>query len=150
MAEFQATTDDLKDYVRRQQLQMVKRQGRYPAGAIIGSAVLVPIYLPVALVAIGMTLAWALSIYWEFRNMGTNIWWRHSWMKDRVVLEVLDDGMRVSSVRGSSMIRWAGGIVVRSIPGYFVLEDEGEDLIVLSKKYLDLQEQTRLISRAQA
>ena len=69
MAHFQATPDDLAEIVRRQQLAALKRQAPYPIGALAIGALLIPLYWPAALVALGMGLAWALSTYRDLRSL---------------------------------------------------------------------------------
>jgi hypothetical protein len=46
----------------------------------------------------------------------------------------------MSNQRGSSFIKWTGGVVVRTLPGSFVLEDEGEDVVLVPKRYLNSTE----------
>src|SRR5262249_6261662 len=136
MAEFQATPDDLHELIRSRQRAGARRQAPYPIVAAAIALLLVWVYLPAALVAFGMCLAWSLSTYWSLRSMAAAYQWRYAWLKEPIVVEVLDEGLRMSTQRGSSLIRWSGGVVVRALPGSFVLEDEGEDVALVPKRYL--------------
>jgi len=60
------------------------------------------------------------------------------------------EGLRLSSQRGSSLIRWSGGVVVKALPGCFVLEDEGEDMVLVPKRYLNSAELLLLQNRVVA
>jgi hypothetical protein len=147
VAHFQATPEDLGEIIRRQQVAALRRQARYPVGALAVAALLAPVYQPAALVALGVGIGWGLSTYWELRSVRAAYLWRYAWLQEPVDVEVLEEGIRLSSQRGSSLIRWSGGIVVRSLPGCFVLEDEGEDMAVLPKRYLDSTELMLLQNR---
>jgi len=150
MAEFRATADDLRDIIRRQQVALLKRQASYPAGALVASAVLLPLYAPAGFIALGIGLAWSLSLYWQFRGLSRAYTWRYAWLMEGVVVDVLEDGLRLSSQRGTSLYRWDGGAVVRSLGASFVLEDEGEDFIVLPKRCLNSQELMTMQNRVRA
>ena len=140
MAEFQATPDDLHELIRSRQLAQVRKQLPLPIGAAIVAVLLVLVSLPAALIASGMCLAWALSTYWSLRSLAAGYRWRYAWLQEPVVVDVLDEGLRLSSARGSSLLRWSGGVVVKALPGCFVLEDEGEDVVLLPKRYLSSTE----------
>jgi hypothetical protein len=56
----------------------------------------------------------------------------------------------MSSDRGSSLIKWSGGVVVKVLPGCFVLEDEGEDMVLVPKRYLNSTELLLLQNRVSA
>ena len=150
MAEFQATPNDLLELIRSRQRAAVRRQAPYPLGAAVVALLLVPVYLPAALIALGMCIAWSLSTYWSLRSLAAAYQWRYAWLQEPIVLEVLDEGLRLSSQRGSSLIRWSGGVVVRALPGCFVLEDEGEDVALVPKRYLNSAELLVLQSRVVA
>jgi hypothetical protein len=150
MSEFRATTDDLREIIRRQQVALLKRQASYPAGAFVASAVLLPLYAPAGFIALGIGFAWSLSLYWQFRGLSRAYTWRYAWLMEGVVVDVLEDGLRLSSQRGTSLYRWDGGAVVRSLGASFVLEDQGEDFIVLPKRYLNSQELMTMQSRVRA
>ncbi|MCI0427562.1 MAG: hypothetical protein L0Z46_06065 [Nitrospiraceae bacterium] len=76
--------------------------------------------------------------------------WRYAWLQEPVVVEVLEEGLRMSSQRGSSLIRWSGGVVVKTLPGCFVLEDEGEDVVLVPKRHLNSTELLLLQNRVSA
>lgn len=140
MAEFRATPDDLREFIHCQKLTWFKRQIPYPIGAIIFGIFLIYFFLPLAFIAFGMCLAWSLSLFLSFRNIAPDYLWRYAWMQENVVINVLEEGISISNQRGSSVIRWDGGIVIRSIPGSFIIEDEGVDMVVLPKKYFNTAE----------
>src|SRR5262245_31660423 len=150
MAEFQATADDLLELIRNRQRLELRTQLPFPVGAALVALVLVPVYVPAALVAFGVCLGWALSTYWALRNLAAAYSWRYAWLQEPVVVEVLDDGLRMTNQRGSSVINWSGGIVVKALPGCFVLEDEGEDIVLLPKRYLSSTELLLLQARVSA
>ncbi len=150
MAEFRATREDLAEVIRRQQRLTVRQQARYSLGALIVAALFLPVYPPAGWIALGMGVAWSLSTYWAWQAVTPAYLWRYAWLQEGVVVDLVKEGVRFSTDRGSSLIRWSGGVVVRSLPGSFVLEDEGEDLAVLPKKYLDSTEILILQSRVAA
>jgi hypothetical protein len=150
MAEFRATPDDLSEVIRRQQKAEVKGQVPYLAAALGAAGLFWPLYPPLALVALGMSVAWSLSTYWMVRSISAAYLWRYAWLQEGVTVEVAEEGLHLGSPRGSSLIRWSGGIAVRSLPGCFVLEDEGEDVVVLPKRYLNSTELVLLQNRVVA
>ena len=94
-----------------------------------------------------MGVAWGLSTYWELRSVAAAYLWRYAWLQEGIVVEVLEDGIQLSGQRGSPMIRWNKDLVVRALSKCFIIEDEGEDLVVLPKRYLDTTEMLLLQRR---
>lgn len=148
MAEFQASADDLRELIERQQSVVLRRQGRYPLAAFLVAAVLSFFYIPAALAAGGMCIAWSISVFLEWRNVTAASLWRHAWIQESCAFEIEDEGIRVGNQRGSSFIRWDSGIVVRAYGTCFVLEEEGEDLVVLPKRHLNSGELLVLAQKA--
>jgi hypothetical protein len=150
MAEFQATPDDLNELIRSRQRVEARKAAPYPLGAAVVALLLMPLYLPAALVAFGMCVAWSLSTYWSLTSLAASYQWRYAWLQEPIVVEVLEEGLRMSNQRGSSLIRWSGGVVVKALPGCFVLEDEGEDVALVPKRYLSSTELLLLQNRVVA
>jgi len=149
MAKFSATREDLRDIIRRQQTVVLRTQAAYPAVALVASIALFWLFPPAGFIALGIGIAWSLSIVWKLRGLSRAYAWRYAWLLEGVTVDVLDEGLRLSSQRGTSVIRWDSGAVVRSLPRSYVLEDEGEDFVVLPKRYLDSQELVAIQRRAQ-
>jgi len=101
MAEFQATPDDLHELIRSRQRAEARRQAPYPLGAAAVALLLLPVYLPAALVALGMCIAWSLSTYWSIRGLAAAYQWRYAWLQEPIVVEVLEEW------------RWSGKTVPR-------------------------------------
>ena len=150
MAEFQATPDDLRELIRSRQRLDARQQAPYPLGAADVALLLLPVYVPAALVALGACFAWSLSAYRSVRALAGAYQWRYAWLQEPVVVEVLEEGLRMSNARGFSLIKWSGGVVVRTLPGAFVVEDEGEDVALIPKRYLNSTELLLLQNRVSA
>jgi hypothetical protein len=148
VAQFQATAGDLDELIRLAQRTELRNGVTYPAVALAVAALLSVFFLEGALVSLGMALAWGLSAYWSIRGVRNAYLWRYAWLQEPVVVELSEEGVTLSGARGTTLFRWDGGMVVRSRGSYFILEDEGEDFVVLPKRYLDSTELIVLQSRA--
>ena len=136
MASFRAVPEDFDEAIRNEQWTAVRRRGPYPLAALVGGIVFLFIYPPVGLVAIGMSIAWSVSAFLDWRSIKAVQLWRHAWAQEDVVIDIEDDGLRLSNQRGSGFVRWSSGAVVRSSSTCFVLEEEGENIAVMPKRYL--------------
>lgn len=149
MAEFQATPEDLAEIIHRQQRAVFKQQARYPALAALAAALFFPLWPPAGWLGLGMSVAWALSTYWAVAGVPDAYLWRYAWLQEGIVLDVLEDGVRLSNQqKGSSFIRWWDGIKVVSLSTCFIVEDGDEDVLVIPKRYLDSAELLLLRNRA--
>lgn len=150
MAGFRALPEDFDEVIRNQQRRSLRRQGPFPLAALVVAIVLFFIYRPAALVAIGMSIAWGVSAFLDWQSIKEAYLWRHAWAQEDVVIEIEDEGIRLSNQRGSGFIRWSSGAVVRSYSTCFVLEEEAEDIAVMPKRYLNATELLILLNRAVA
>jgi hypothetical protein len=150
MARFRGTTDDLRDIIRREKLFILKRQGTFALTPLAAGCVLLAIFPPAGFIALGMCLAWSLSVVFELRAVAGRLTWKYAWLLEDIEIKVDEEGIRLSSSRGMSLSRWGEGVVVRSLGQCFVLEDLGEDFVILPKRYLDSGELMVLQDRAQS
>jgi hypothetical protein len=147
MANFKATADDLDEIVRLRVGQSVREQMTYPLGALAAAAVSWPWVPGLSLVALGAGLAWASSTYSFIRQLRSAYLWRYAWLQEDVSIVVREEGLECSTARGTGFIRWSDNIKLRALHTCFVLEDEGEDVVVIPKKYLDTGELLALNAR---
>jgi hypothetical protein len=90
--------------------------------------------------AFGAAAAWAYSTFQETRAVRSAYLWQYAWLQEEVTVVAEEEGLRLSNARGSSFLRWDGGISVHSQPGFFLIKDEHEDLAYFPKKYLSDRE----------
>ena len=69
MASFRAVPEDFDEVIRNEQRTSVRRSGPYPLAALVGGIVCLFIYPPVGLVAIGMSIAWSVSAFLDWRRI---------------------------------------------------------------------------------
>jgi hypothetical protein len=150
MAQFRATPADFDEVIANQQWQSLRRQAPYPIVALLAGIVLSFIFRPLALLAFGMALAWSISIVLEIRNIRMAYLWRFAWEQEEAVVDIDDEGVRLTTARGSGFIRWKSGVDVRLRSSCFVVEEEGEEMAVLPKQYLNFDETQVLETRALA
>lgn len=150
MAQFRATPADFDEVIRNQQWRALRRQGAYPIGALLVALLLSFVLRPPAFIAFGMAIAWTVSMINEVRAIKMAYLWRFAWAQEEAVVDIDDEGIRLTTARGSGYIRWTSGIVVRVCSTCFVVEEEGEDLAVVPKQYLDANELSMLETRAAA
>jgi hypothetical protein len=148
MARFRATSADFDEVIRRRQWTSLRRQGLYPLGALLLASALLFVHGPSALVALGMSLAWGFSTVLEWRSIRASALWQHAWAQEDVTIDVEDDGLRVQNSRGAGFVRWDSGAVLRLYSSCFVLEEFGEDIAVIPKRYLNATELLMLQNRA--
>ena len=148
MAQFRATPADFDEVIANQQWQSLRRQGPYPIAALLAGTVLSLIVKPIALIAFGMAVAWSISIVLDLRSIRPAYLWRFAWAQEEAVLDIDDEGVRMTTARGSGFIRWKGGVVVRLCSTCFVVEEEGEEIAVIPKQYLNSDELLVLQTKA--
>jgi len=149
MAKFRAVREDLDEVIRRQRFVLLRRNCQWPSGAFAVSALFFFINEQVALLALGMSLAWSISTFLHLRNFQAACLWRHAWLsQEDVVIDIEDEGIRLSNVKGSGFIRWDSGATVRSYSTCFVIDEEGEEIAVIPKRYLSTAEMLLLQRRA--
>jgi hypothetical protein len=91
-------------------------------------------------VSLGMAIAWGISTILDLRSIRAAFLWRHGWTQEDVEIDIEDEGIRVTNSRGSGFIRWDSGVVVRLSASCFVVEEEGDDIVVIPKRYLNATE----------
>ena len=137
MTTFRATAEDLDGLVRERQRRTLRNALPYPAVALILGVCLMPASQTLAALALGAAAAWSWSTVQEWRGVKPTILWAYAWLQEDVTVTTEEEGLRMASVRGTSFLRWDGGIRVLSRGEFFVIKDEDDDLAVLPKKYLD-------------
>jgi hypothetical protein len=150
MAQFRATPSDFDEVIRHRQWNSLRRQGLYPLGALLIAIVLLLVHRPTALLAFGMALAWGFSTFLEWRSIRGASLWQHAWAQEDVTIDVEEDGLRVENARGAGFVRWDSGVVVRPHSSCFVVDEFGEDIAVIPKRYLNSTELLILQRRAVA
>lgn len=148
MAQFRATPDDFDEVIRSQQWRSLRRQAPYPLAALLATLTLSFIHRPTALVTAGMCVAWSVSTFLDWRSIRSAYLWRHAWAQEDVAIDIGEEGIQLSNQRGSGFIRWNSGAIVRSRSSCFVLEEEGEEIAVIPKRYLTASELLILHNRA--
>ena len=148
MAQFRATPADFDEVIANQQRQLLRRQAPYAIGALLVGMLLSLIFKPLALIAFGMAVAWSISIVLDVRSIRPAYLWRFAWAQEEAVLDIDDEGVRMTTARGSGFIRWKSGVIVRLCSTCFVVEEEGEEIAVLPKQYLNSDETLVLQTRA--
>lgn len=148
MAQFRATPADFDEVVANQQRELLRRQAPYAIGALLVGLLLSFISRPPALIAFGMAVAWSISIVLEIRSIKMAYLWRFAWEQEEAVVDIDDEGVRLTTARGSGFIRWKSGVDVRLRSSCFVVEEEGEEIAVLPKQYLNSDETRLLETRA--
>lgn len=150
MAHFRATPSDFDEVIKHRQWHSLRRQGLYPLAALLVAMALLLVHLPSALVAFGMAFAWGFSTFLEWRSIRAASLWQHAWAQEDVTVDVEEDGLRVKNARGAGFVRWDSGAVVRLHSSCFVVEEFGEDIAVIPKRYLNSTELLILQNRAAA
>src|SRR5689334_7056405 len=128
MAQFRATPADFDEVIRNQQWQSLRRQGPYPLVALLVGMLLSLIHKPTALIVFGMAIAWTASIVLDVRSIKMAYLWRFAWAQEEAVVDIDDEGIRLTTARGSGFIRWSSGVIVRLWSTCIVVEEEGEEL----------------------
>jgi hypothetical protein len=136
MSTFRATPDDLAGLLRDQQKIVLKRSLPYPLVALMVGLALLPAQRTLATLALGASAAWAYSCVVEFRAVRPTFLWHYAWLQEEMTVGVEEEGLRLVNARGSSFMRWDGGISVHSRPDFFVIKEEQDTLAILPKKYL--------------
>ena len=150
MAQFRATPSDFDEVIRHRQWNSLRRQGPYPLGALLVAVALFFVHRPSAFVAAGMALAWGISTCLDWRSIRAACLWQHAWTQEDVTVDLEDEGLRVANARGAGFIRWDSGAVVRPHSSCFVVEESGEEIAVIPKRYLSATELLILQNRAAA
>lgn len=150
MAQFRATPSDFDEVIRHRQWSSLRRQGLYPLGALLIGILLLFVHRPTALITFGMALAWAFSTFLEWRSIRAAFLWQHSWAQEDVTIDVEDEGLRLKNARGSGFVRWDSGAAVRLRATCFVVEESGEEIAVIPKRYLSSTELLTLHNRVAA
>ena len=150
MAQFRATPSDFDEVIRYRQRTSLRRQGPYPLGALLVATALFFVHRPSALVAFGMAVAWGISTLLDWRSIRAASLWQYAWAQEEVTIDIGDEGLRLANARGAGFIRWDGGAVVRRHSSCFVVEDSGEEIAVIPKRYLNSTELLILQNRAAA
>jgi hypothetical protein len=150
MAQFRATPSDFDEVIRHRQRDSLRRQAPYPLGALFVAAALFLVHRPSALVSFGMALAWGISTLLDWRSLRAAALWQHAWAQEDVTIDIEDEGLRVANARGTGFIRWDSGAVVRLYSTCFVVEESGEDIAVIPKRYLSSTELLILQNRVAA
>jgi len=150
MAQFRATPADFDEVIANQQRQILRRQAPYALGALAAGMLLSFIFKPLALIAFGMAVAWSISIVLEIRSIRPAYLWRFAWAQEEAVVDIDDEGVRMTTAWGSGFIRWRDGVTVRPCSTCFVVEEEGEEIAVLPKQYLHSDELLVLQAKAPA
>lgn len=149
MARFCLVREDLGELIDRRQATMLRRYSPYSIGPLAAAAALFFVYAPAAFVALGMSVAWSISMFREWRSIGARSLWDQSWLQEESTLDLEEDGIRLSSGRGASFLRW-DGFTIRAWRTCFVLEEEWEELAVIPKRYLSTTELLVLQNRGAA
>jgi hypothetical protein len=148
VAEFTATPEDLSEVINLKIRETLRRGALYPAVAIL-IAIVSWWFLPmVAVFSAGAASAWIYGLGIEIRGLRAGYLWRYAWLQEGVTLRVGDDGIEWSTARGVALTRWNDELIVRRLGTCFVLEDEGEDVAVIPRKYLDATELILLDNRS--
>jgi hypothetical protein len=150
MSKFTASANDLDEIVRIRTRESIRWWLRYPLSSVAVAAVAWFVSPAVSLIALGAFGAWTLSAYWHAKEMKAAYLWRYAWLQEGVSVSVREDGVECTTAWGSSFVRWRDELKLRSLETCFVLEDEGEDVVVLPKKYLDTTELLILNNRSEA
>jgi hypothetical protein len=150
MTTFRATPSDFDEVIRHRQWKSLRRQGPYPLGALLVAVVLFFIHRPSALVAFGMAVAWGISTFLDWRSIRAASLWQHAWAQEDVTIDIEDGGLRLANARGAGFVRWDSGVVVRLHSSCFVVEEYGEEIAVIPKRYLNSTELLILQNRAAA
>lgn len=151
MTQFRATPSDFDEVISIRRWNSLRRQGPYPVGALLVAVTLFFIHRPSALVACGMAIAWGISTtLLDWRSIRAASLWEHAWAQEDVTIDIEDEGLRMENARGAGFIRWISGAVVRLYASCFVVEEPGEDVAVIPKRYLNSTELLILQNRAAA
>jgi len=150
MARFRAVREDLDELIRHHRWALVRRNGQWPLGALALSVSLVFVHEQAALLALGMSLAWSISTVVILYRFEAACHSRHAWMQEDAVIDIEEEGLRLSNARGSGFIRWDSGAIVRCYATCFVIDDEGEEIAIIPKRYLSTTEMLLLQKRAAA
>lgn len=97
-----------------------------------------------------MSLAWSISTILILYRFEAACLSRHAWMQEDVIIDLEDEGLRLSNARSSGFIRWDSGAIVRSYATCFVVNDQGEEIAIVPKGYLSTTEMLLLQTRAAA
>jgi hypothetical protein len=148
MTTFRATPEDLTGVIREHQRGTLRRSLPYPAAALLFGLSLLQIDRTLAAFALGMAAAWAWSTVQELRAVRPTVLWTYAWLQEDITVTTDEEGLRMSSARGASFLRWDGGTRVQSRADFFLIKDEEDDLAILPKKYLTEAELLALNSHA--
>jgi hypothetical protein len=137
MATFRARPEDLTGLIRERQLAVLKRALPFPVVALIVGFCLLQVDRTLCAFAFGAAAAWAYSTVQEVRVVRPALLWENAWLQEDVTVTTEEEGLRLASARGTSFMRWDGGISVLSRPDFFLIKEETDELAILPKKYLN-------------
>ncbi len=117
-------------------MAVLRKSLPYPGAAAIVGVGLLPLNPTLAAFALGAAAAWVYSAVLEFRAVRPACLWENAWLQEQITVTVEEDGLRLSSARGVSFVRWDSGISVHSRPDFFLIKEEFDEVAFLPKKYL--------------
>jgi hypothetical protein len=147
MTTFTIDDRDLSDLIRRDVWHSIRQQGPRPAIAL-GAAFILLLFQPLAAaVAFGMALAWAFSLFEVVRRVRPWYASHHGSRAGPLTVEFRDEGLYSRMPVGEGVTRWDQLDAIKNYPSCFVLEFEGDEILILPKRHFTSEELVMLHSK---
>jgi hypothetical protein len=148
MATFTVDERDLEDLVRRDLWHGLRHGGIWPAVSFGAALVLYWFHPVTAAIAFGMGLAWSFSLFQSIR--GIRPWYatHHGRIGGPVTVEFRDEGLWTAMPLGEGIIRWDQLSAIKNYSTCFVLEDGGDEILILPKRHFSTAELVLLQNKA--
>jgi YcxB-like protein len=148
LATFTIDDRDLEDLIRRDIWHSVRQQGPRPAAALGAALVLLWFQPFLAAIAFGMGLAWTYSLFEVVRQVRPWYASHHGSRAGPLTIEFRDEGLFAVMPLGQGVTRWDQLDSIKNYPSCFVLEFDGDEIMILPKRHFTAEELIILQSKA--
>lgn len=148
MATFTIDDRDLDDLIRRDIWQVVREQGPRPAATLSVALVLQWVHSLAAAIALGMALAWAYSLFEEIRRVRPWYASHHGSRAGPLTVEFREEGLYTIMPLGEGVMRWDQLDSIKNYSSCFVLELDGDEVLILPKRHFSTEELIVLQAKA--
>jgi hypothetical protein len=148
MATLTVDDSDIEGLVRSSMVKVLRDEGKLPTVALCTAAVLLWLNPIAGAVAFGMGVAWGHSLVKSLRSVRP--WYRshHGSLAGPITVELTEDGVRTVMPLGEGMIWWKQLSAIRNQSSCFVLEFDGDPLLVMPKRHFSTEELALLQAKA--
>lgn len=148
MPTFTIADEDLEDLIRRDTWQTIRQMGTRPGAALAIALVLAPLWRLAAAAALGMTLAWGVSLLEVVRRIRPWYASHHGSNSGPLTVEFREDGVYSTMPIGEGIVWWDQLDAIKKYPLCFVFEFDGDEIMILPKRCFTSEELILLDSKA--